>query len=196
MWLVTLHPKPRLSFNRTHSCKNCYGATKTKEHMEKKKCMSLIIWIVLDSESLLASLAEAAFFIGLGENREQRDAGGLEIAWSRFFLSPGAEDEEDAGGLSEDDLRLRLASEVLASPGKLMREKTLALALTAAFACSASCRDAGGGCGGAGRRSGRRKSGRQKGSLGLAGRRRWWGGNLWRRSSPGNTIGSRRGWNC
>lgn len=71
------------------------------------------------------------------------------------------EEEEDAGGLSEEDLRLRLASEGLPSPpGKLMREKTLPLALdrasAAAFAwaCSAaSWRDAGGGGGGRGRSS-------------------------------------------
>ena len=61
------------------------------------------------------------------------------------------EEEEGAGGLSEA-LRLRLASEGLApSPGKLMREKTLALDFddaAGASAGSASCRDAGGGGGG------------------------------------------------
>lgn len=53
--------------------------------------MSLIIWIVLDSGSLHASLAEASFLIGLGENREQRDA----VAWS----SPRAEERGGRGGL-------------------------------------------------------------------------------------------------
>lgn len=71
--------------------------------------------------------------------------------------APLFDEDEDPGRLLEDDLWLRLASEVLLSPGKLMREKTLALdlerwsspvAAPAAFTCSALCLDMDGGGGG------------------------------------------------